>query len=318
MRLTLQCRKCLTTRHRLRILLSSHALFAGRQLTRTDVSIKKSELRTQFNKFLNLELDAAQSRWVRKVADIDSAPPTDGAIDTSRAADAARCLSDGLVQYRQFVVNKWTDYVWPHAGPLTDKEKTEFIADAIATMDKAKDAALDQFTGRPKSTPPEKESGSSLIMKTWERERAMLDSELQLRISAPSEESQREVFFTKLSQYRDVIGICIACIGGAAWLYLAFATKESLACVEFILGENIRRVDNERISKELDRDIIVKNARIASINAPNKTIDAASIEETEKLKQEVASERKKKEDSDKIVNEAYQRLLILSKSECKR
>jgi hypothetical protein len=140
--------------------------------------------RTELANLLAAELEAAQLRWAKAVTEFESLCNSKGRfLSGARIIGTAEKLNDGLVQYRQFIFDKWVTYVRPRLPSLPDQ--SAFVEVALAAMDKAIAGALGQFDARPKVSGVSTDF-SGPIKEAGARERQSLESELKLYISTPT------------------------------------------------------------------------------------------------------------------------------------
>jgi hypothetical protein len=138
----------------------------------------------QLTALLALELDAAQQGWAKAITKVESEANAKGRFHSgARIVMTAECLSDGLVQHRQFIFAKWTTYIRPRFASLSAADQTAFVDAALEAFDKAIAAAIAQLAARPKPSPHIDFSGP--IKETGERERRSLEAELRLYMSTP-------------------------------------------------------------------------------------------------------------------------------------
>lgn len=143
--------------------------------------------RIHLGSLLSSELEAAQSRWARAIKEFESFCSARGMLQSgARITGTADRLCEGLVQYRQFIFDKWTAYIRPRLASLPVSEQSAFVEVALAAMDRAITAALGHFVGRPKFSSLRAEDFSAPIQETGTRERNSLESELRLYMTTPT------------------------------------------------------------------------------------------------------------------------------------
>lgn len=120
---------------------------------------------------------------------------------------------------------------------------------------------------------------------------------------------------SRLNEYKELITIVMFFLGGAIWLYSAFATKAYVGNIRCLLGATIERVDNEAQSRTIKADIVEGNTKIEQLKADLTKAQSTGaptapiIAETERLKLEVKALEKRKDKADELVANSNKRVL---------
>jgi hypothetical protein len=139
----------------------------------------------QFCGLLASELEAAQHRWAKEIMKVEADATAKGAFHSGRRISVtAERLSEGLIQYRQYMFDRWGSYVRPRLASLPPTDQTAFVDVALGAFDKAIARAIAQFEARPRPSPHIDFSGP--IKDTGARERRSLEAELRLYLSTPA------------------------------------------------------------------------------------------------------------------------------------
>jgi hypothetical protein len=141
---------------------------------------------THFAGLLATELEAAEERWMKEVTKTEFDFANRGTFDSSmRVHQAAERLSEGIVLYRDCIFDRWRSYARPRFASLPESDRTAFIGAALGALDKAIADALTHFHGRPKPSLTFGLQSANLISSTGDREKRLLENELQLDMSTP-------------------------------------------------------------------------------------------------------------------------------------
>lgn len=126
-------------------------------------------------------------------------------------------------------------------------------------------------------------------------------------------------FFDRIKEYRELIAVAAAFLGGVAWLHAAFATKAHVAGIRCLLGSTIERVDSESRSRVLQSEIISFSTKLQQSSLDLTKAQTAGqptvflMREVEELKAQIDDSKKRKSKFDDAAAAADQRL---QKGEC--
>jgi hypothetical protein len=96
-------------------------------------------------------------------------------------------------------------------------------------------------------------------------------------------------------------------IGGAVWLYAAFATKHYVGSVKCLLGATIQRIDNEAQSRQLQAESLDLNIQLRKLDSAG-LAPIELITQSEALKQKIDDAKTRKQLADAEVKKASQRV----------
>lgn len=141
--------------------------------------------------------------------------------------------------------------------------------DPKPTMDAQRDAPVANAPSNPSSaaTPSAPSSSSSAT-------------------AAPKAASRFSAAVATLNDYKELLTMILFVVGGVIWLYAAFATKAYVASIECLLGETIKRYNNDTISKRLSDELVDANIEMRRLEEIH-PVDARAIEDIEKQKQKI-------------------------------
>jgi len=111
-----------------------------------------------------------------------------------------------------------------------------------------------------------------------------------------------------LKDLKELIAILVFFVGGAVWIYTAFATKQYVAGVRCLLASTIERIDNEAQSRELKSEIIEVGVRQHQIRSQG-NLSTSDILEAEKLSAHMKELENRKALADRAVVESSARIL---------
>lgn len=117
-----------------------------------------------------------------------------------------------------------------------------------------------------------------------------------------------------LKDLKELVAILVFFIGGAVWIYTAFATKQYVAGVRCLLASTIERIDNEAQSRELKSEIIETGVRQQQIRNRG-SLTAVDIVESETLSAHMKELEGRKALADRSVKESSERIL---QGECEK
>jgi hypothetical protein len=223
--------------------------------------------RVQLHSLLSTELDAAQLRCAKRVTEVESLAASKGAFNSgARIMMTAECLNEGIVQYRQFILEKWSAYVRPRLSSLPYDEQSAFVDLALEAMDKAIAGALRLFDTRSK---PHIQSATPLsepIIETGARERRSLEVELRLYMSTPTNTSAGMNVNVTTHGPGSPVNV------GSGTLNQQIKTAEGMAELVAALGSLLDAMSQMQDRLELNevREIVVEAKDEAAKPVPNK------------------------------------------------
>ncbi len=142
----------------------------------------------QLAALLSTALQAAREQWAKNVMKVENEANARGLFHSSaRMVQTAERLDEGLIHYRQFIFDKWTAYVRPRLPSAPPPEQAAFLGVALAAFDAAASAALQVLNSRPKPGTQISTDFSGPIRDTAARERRLLETELSLYTSTPTD-----------------------------------------------------------------------------------------------------------------------------------
>jgi hypothetical protein len=221
--------------------------------------------RSQLADLLSSELDAAQLRWVRVITDFERFTNSKGMFQSSaRMTGTAERLNEGLIQYRQYIFDKWTAYVRPRLPSLSPAEQTAFVDVALTAMDNAIAMALRTLQSRAKPALQISTDFSGPIKDTAARERRSLETELRLYMSTPTDTpASMNVNVTTHGSGSPVNVV------GSGTLNQQIKTAEGMAELVTVLGALLEAMKGHPQLGEV-RDIVIEAKDEAAKPTPNR------------------------------------------------
>lgn len=143
--------------------------------------------RAQLATLLATELDASELQWIKTITELERLFASKGRFQSgARIVGTSERLSEGLVQYRRYIFDKWATYVRPRLPSLSPSEQSAFVGVALAAMDQAMALALQTLETRSMPSSHKWTEFSGPINDTATRERRSLETELDLYMSTPT------------------------------------------------------------------------------------------------------------------------------------